>query len=574
MHPLRSIHELDTAIKMSDEDRESKWSVDDHPRYPPTPDWNLWHTEGLPEEDEFGFQELICSTKMPRNHSGLIQSLTMILEKLESSDSTSSARVKSYENKDQCATWEDAPNSKCYASFGDNGTTASVGAYGHLMQISQYLEAGRSGMFALVSRVTDEPRWPLSRAQDLQEMSHNRSITSAHSGNHISVGLQLNIRGLRSRRRQPQLKWVHWRWPRFEYELRKSKLKVSIQWMVRDHVVLQQWVVENKGEDDISVPIKLGRDMWIQDMEYVDYNNTFNDRQGAQGQFGSAGPHHYGWLLMHPFDDSMCPKLQTTCEDRMNPPLPDERGRERAGHIEERAGDAEAKTVITNELPRPEKARPIATAVMGVFVNGKARQFKSEESTVGQWQETLKQGATMEVTAAYKLILVPKEAVDYRNFVIPVTAANVTEFLSQETPISPCSLSGFNLGRSHIGARSDRGEDNSHLAPASPTIQPKDTNWNEAAGVTSYKNSHEIQLRILRLSGLPTTVSPRNHIDFAVWRNLEHILSVCAIPLKAPVLVEYRNKTTSSPDADENTDAVALTCGDFSGHRLYNPSSL
>lgn len=569
---LRVIHELDVTIKMSDEDRESQWSADDHPRYPPAPDWNSWHTERLPAEDEVAFQALIFRMEIPGNHSDLIQALTMILGRLESSGSTSSARVKYYENEDQCATWQDAPNSKCYASFGDNGTTASVGAYGHLMQISQYLEAGRSGMFALVSRVTDEPRWPLSRVQDLQEMSQNRSATSAHDNNHISVGLELNIRGLRSKRRRPQLKWVHWRWPRFEYQLPKLKLKVAIQWMVREHVVLQQWVVRNEGDDDISVPVKLGRDMWIQDMEYMDYSNNFNNKKGAQGQFGLAGPHGYGWLLMHPFDDAMCPTLQTTCEVGINPSSPAQSSRERMYNLEEKTDDLEPRALAVNELPRLEKDRPIATAVMGVFVDGKARRFESEESRLGQWEETVKRGTAMEVTAAYKLILVPKEAVDYRNFLIPVAAANVSQFLAEETPISLYSLSSIELGRRHFEAPPDRGEDNSYLAPAGPTLQPKGTKWNESISTTNL-DPLETQLRTRRLFGLPTPFSTRNYIDFAVWRNLEHILSVCAIPHKAPVLVEHQDETTTGLYSEKCTDAVALTCGDFSGHRLYNPAS-
>lgn len=570
---------------MSDEDRKSAWSADEHPRYPPAPEWDLWRTEGLPKEDELGFQQFICRMKMPRNHSDVIQTLTMILGSLESSNSTSPGGVEPHETKDQYATWEDAPNSKCYASFGDNGTTASVGAYGHLMQISQYLGAGRSGMFALVSRVTDEPRWPLTRAQDLQEMSHNRSATSRHDDNHISVGLELRIRGLRSRRRQPQLKWLHWRWPRFEYDLLKSKLKVSIQWMVRDHVVLQQWLVENQGDDDIPVPIKLGKDMWIQDMEYLDYSNNFNDKGGAQGQHGSPGPHGYGWLLMHPFDEPMCradpigfPTLQSPgkSEEERKPPWPVQSSRERTSKIEEKASDSDRKAVTTNEPTQLEKERPIATAVMGVFVDGKARQFKRKESNVEQWEETLKKGTTMEVTAAYKLILVPKEAVDYRNFLIPVSAANVTQFLAEETSISSCSLSAINLGGKHVGPSSDQREDNGHLAPASPTLRPTDAIGNEGTRLSGTANlgSHEKQQRMLRPSGLPTAVSLRSHIDFAIWRNLEHILSVCAIPLKPPLLVEHQNKTTTGLGAENDRDAVALTCGDFSGHRLYNPASL
>lgn len=570
---------------MSDVDSISEWSPDKHPRCPPPPDWKLWHVEGLPEIDDVGFQELIIRTKLPTYHSYIIQVLTMALENLESPDNASPRMVKPHEIKDQYATWENSPNSKCYASFGDNGTTATVGAYGHLMQTSQYLEAGRSGMFALVSRLTDEPRWPLSRAQDLQEMSHNRSATSSYFYSHMSVGLELRIRGLRSRRRQPQLKWVHWRWPRFEYNLRKSKLKVSIQWMVRDHVVLQQWLVENQGDDDVPVPVRLGKDMWIQDMEYLDYSNNFNDRSGPQGQCGSAGPHGYGWLLMHPFDEPMCraspasfPTLQShsKIEDEKKLPRPAQSSQERTSKTNEKASDADRKAMTTNEPTQLEKERPVATAVMGVFVDGKARQFKSKESNVEQWEETLKKGTTIEVTVAYKLILVPKEAVDYRSFLIPAAAANVTQFLAEETSISSCSLSAINLAGKQAGARSDQHEDNGHLAPASPTLRPKDTDGNEGTRVpgTTSLSSQEKQQRMLRPSGLPTAVSLRSHIDFAIWRNLEHILSACAIPLKPPPLVEHRNKMTTGPGAENDRDAVALTCGDFSGHRLYSPASL
>ncbi|KAG6354832.1 hypothetical protein INS49_003913 [Diaporthe citri] len=41
----------------------------------------------------------------------------------------------------ECGRWEDAPNSKCHASFGDQGTTATVGAFGQLIQFSDHLDA-------------------------------------------------------------------------------------------------------------------------------------------------------------------------------------------------------------------------------------------------------------------------------------------------------------------------------------------------------------------------------------------------------------------------------------------------
>lgn len=67
----------------------------------------------------------------------------------KSSGNTSCGKAEPDGINDQYATWKNAPDSKCYASFDENGTAASVGAYGHLIQMSQYLEAGRSGI----------PRW-------------------------------------------------------------------------------------------------------------------------------------------------------------------------------------------------------------------------------------------------------------------------------------------------------------------------------------------------------------------------------------------------------------------------------
>jgi hypothetical protein len=53
--------------------------------------------------------------------------------------------------------------------------------------------------------------------------------------------------------------------------------------------------------------------------------------------------------------------------------------------------------------------------------------------------------------------------------------------------------------------------------------------------------------------------SPNRDRDYVFRRNLEHILSVCSIP----IAVE-KNKNTPSP----REPAVAITCGDIAGHRI------
>lgn len=48
-------------------------------------------------------------------------------------------------------------------------------------------------------------------------------------------------------------------------------------------------------------------------------------------------------------------------------------------------------------------------------------------------------------------------------------------------------------------------------------------------------------------------------LDFALGRNLEHILSVCSIPVA---------------ESSDKIPLIALTCGDISGHRISTAASL
>jgi hypothetical protein len=56
-------------------------------------------------------------------------------------------------------------------------------------------------------------------------------------------------------------------------------------------------------------------------------------------------------------------------------------------------------------------------------------------------------------------------------------------------------------------------------------------------------------------------------IDFIMRRNLEHILSVCSIP--NPQSFRHFDKNQESIE-----HAIALTCGDMSGHRIVTSASL
>lgn len=108
-----------------------------------------------------------------------------------------------------CGIWNDAPNKECHASFGDQGTTASVSCYGDLIQMSQFLGAGHSGVFSIDQNSTAEPYLIASRAGDLNDLAKLGSGRSSQS-----FGLILPRQFLPDQ--IPEVKWVNWKWPRYE----------------------------------------------------------------------------------------------------------------------------------------------------------------------------------------------------------------------------------------------------------------------------------------------------------------------------------------------------------------------
>src|SRR5690606_18406769 len=130
--------------------------------------------------------------------------------------------------------WDEAPNPTTHASFGDNGLTASVSAYGELMQFARYLGAGRSGVFSLDYYWTPEPSEIQARAEALQ------SRCTDQDG--LRYGTQFE--GL-SPPQPPALRFVHNRWPRYEYDA--GNFNMAIQYIVHDETLLHQVSIKNSS---------------------------------------------------------------------------------------------------------------------------------------------------------------------------------------------------------------------------------------------------------------------------------------------------------------------------------------
>lgn len=69
--------------------------------------------------------------------------------------------------------------------------------------------------------------------------------------------------------------------------------------------------------------------------------------------------------------------------------------------------------------------------------------------------------------------------------------------------------------------------------------------------------------------------SSHRHLDFVTRRNLEHILSVCSIPVPERAANGNTHSAIPFPETSRHEEmAVALTCGDISGHRITSSASL
>lgn len=535
---------------------------------------------------------------------------------------------------EHCGIWHNPPNVQCASSFGDNGTTASVSCFGGLLQLSQHLAAGRSGIFVLDENDTDEPYFVCGRSGDLDRMSQStgkpdfgfsislpdKLRTGPPSDSHIEqlldpafewslISFEDEIQDI------PQVKWVNWRWPRYEYHSRDHNFTATCQWLVHKNIVLRQLVFRKPDEESRDcfvhfpgltdfAPFPFQKCRLIRDAEDLDSSYLFNEISQGHSEFenaytAGAGPNDCGIVLMNKLssekdnsDEKHEPKIDEGAQ-LMRTPRNSVRSPE-APHQEPPLGPPVEENKNLDEVECPpkkstattqhqiRKLSPSVAAVMTVFIDGEARHG------IPPFRIRLPERQALEVVVAYKLIELPDHEVDWRNFVISAQEADVNRLLREETSNLWGNSSGpdpslFDLGLSlRVSDRSQKPNKDVPVAgKGSEEAQKMDENSSRRAPrdesrPTGISESVESSARDPPLppihcapEGTPTNSSARNHIEYLTWRNLEHILSVCAIPLSPPRLIG----TFQEPIKTEN-EVIALTCGDLSGHRVCTSASL
>lgn len=316
----------------------------------------------------------------------------------------SKSATKFTPNEDAQNTWYNPPNPQPYASFGDEGVTASVSAQGDLMQFSAYLGAGTSGMFSADQLETSEPYLVRWRMEELLQLGKDQTV--------VDYGLEIPYHKTENSSEDeygndwaPEIRmtFVHDRWPRHEYDCDDGQFKLTKQWMIHKKTVLQQCLVENATQTPKTLSLRFHKGIHIRDLEYLDPSNSFND--SSDGHVQRHGPNGYSWVLSR------------FCEEK----------------------EANQSGGPSDLQDNSQKERRDAVAVLvTIFIDGKAVHWGELEDNIDEDIHDLNDiplggGSVVEVTTAYRMLLLPAMGNrSWEQFLIHPDDANVDTFLADE----------------------------------------------------------------------------------------------------------------------------------------------
>lgn len=424
------------------------------------------------------------------------------------------------------------------SSFGSEGTTATTGGDGQLVHFSQvFTGLGTSGIFSLDQVEVKKPERVLFRLDSLESQAFPASHESWwHRRPDHGLTYGLRFPKLQEERALPKFEWDDFRWPRYEYEAGSfgyaKELKLTIQYFVHKGVLLQKFVLENCGNETLVADFEASffQRMFIRDLDHADSKNKFNhtlNEQDILEEIGSeaggskakaygmrAGPGDFSWLFTRKIEGDQKGKKSGALTEGHN-------------HVQ----------------PKDYKTWRGVAAVIALCVDGVFQEFKSDFEVMGKGS-----GSSWKVG--------PLEACQNKTFIMAYKMIEVSE----STAWQECLITREELNLDSIKCatqvspwKSSPGVDHSCWIP------PASKNTGEPGDSSKDFTKRETMTRKL---------------DLAFWSNLEHILSVCAIPVgKAPFAAR-----TGEQELDvvpwEDVQPIALTCGDLSGHRICVSASL
>ncbi|KAH8658141.1 hypothetical protein BX600DRAFT_468717 [Xylariales sp. PMI_506] len=417
---------------------------------------------------------------------------------------------------EDCSSWVRDESSPVHnhASFGDgHGTTATVNAYGHLMQFGAHLGGvGHSGMFSADQADTFEPCGIEARARDLESMSQTSEFDELTYGLEFT-SFQPTRAAARIWQRPPSFRYVHNRWPRYEFE-GDEDVQVAIQWMANEGIVVQQCLVTNLSRNpDMEVGFKFHHNMCIRDLDDQDMAYDFNDEYMFSQEVNSMlkGPNGYGWVCIHRM--AVDPD-QADSSDKSSDDSSDDNDDENTSHFSSHS------FLTSAEIDRP--IFEAVAVVVNIHVNGVTRKWNDEASWKSKFGGS---DRPLEIVVSYRMIHLNSHISDWNRFLTPIYTTDVSRYLR-----------------------------NAHFCPLNLTTL-------SGEGTSGFDRPLKVALIAAQHQSDAEARSVSDHFDFLTHRHLEHILSVCTVTVRIPA------------EGGEREDAIALTCGDMSSHMILNSAS-
>ncbi|KAL7918470.1 hypothetical protein ACQKWADRAFT_323751 [Trichoderma austrokoningii] len=349
-------------------------------------------------------------------------------------------------------TMDKTRNRSTYASFGDDGVTATTTAYGHLLRISQYFGEAPFGFYSIDLNHALEPYCVARRLEQLQ--------------NHIAdpdKGMRLEIGGLITPDAVdeiPSMSFLNNCWPKFVSKPTDRSFATEIQYFVSQKTVYQSYTFTFRDESSAKLhDMAISTELLIRDPDFTQ-RSVWNAQNISNSSYKHWAPEGKNCILrMH----------EIGTENYTN-------------------ANGLTKNAILAKWP---------------FINDFPQNVRPERDTAkyiitpdGWVTDGLKKDGKITVTVAYTLHLAsPSEA---EHIPPPCLSMEILRELKAEA-------------------------------------QNFETSFTDPLFLNE------------------------EHLDFALKRNLEHILSVCSIPIFG--------------DPEEDIRPIVLTCGDMSGHRVANEAS-
>lgn len=415
-------------------------------------------------------------------------------------------------------------------------------------------------MFSASHYYAERPYLVQERARDLLCLALEPFENSQRQENSTMFGLKFRNLDLLDNA-LPRLTWLQYRWARYEYKGRcfnsMEDVGLTIQFIVRNRIVYQQCILENRGETDVDLVLAFCKGVSISDLDHVTNDYEFNKTTSNYENAG-PGPGGFGWVHVNRFRGGS-PGAQTESQRSMH----------------------ETKSNSSHSNRENTETNYGVALVVSMAVNGEVVRFSPGQAP-HIWKQTLKARSRtpggrcqkLEIVTAYKLVLLANPLSDWRTFVVPLKEMNPSKFLREASAVSSFSTSITSISENDdLTHTYDTQRSDTLKEIVSEEVQAglADVSQDGTATVGSQPQA-EPSPAVDHDPISEKTSRTMDHIEFTTRRNLEHILGVCAIPVAVHVFGEIAERSTWKKLRDLRP--IALTCGDLSGHRISTAGSL